>query len=248
MSVMRLIAALCALSFSAPALAQSTPVTREEFPALLRETLLKNPEIVMEAVKVLQDREQANTQAAAQKGIAANKDTLFNDPSMPSAGASIDKADITLVEFFDYHCGYCKHMVEPVARLLQEDKKFRVVFIEFPILSADSAMAARAATAANRLDKNKYFAFYTALMKHNGKYDAKSLESLSRSVGIDYEALKVEMGKKEIADILEKNRNLGQELGIHGTPALIIGDELLPGALSYEELKAAIAKARSKKK
>ena len=236
----------CLLPFAASA--ADPAISREQFSAMLKQTLDENPEIIMDAIKKLQSKQQEDGNKIAADSIGKNKDDLFNNPNAGSAGASAKDADITIVEFFDYHCGYCKHMLAPLTQLINTDKKVRVVFIDFPILSQDSANAARAAVAVNRINKKKYFDFYTAAMQESGKFDETTIENIARKIDIDPDKLKAEMAKKEVGDILQKNRSLGETMAIHGTPALIINDQFFPGALSLDELQRAIDAARKAKK
>jgi protein-disulfide isomerase len=222
-------------------------VTKQELPGLIKDTLMRDPEMIMDAVKILKDKQAAEAKKKAEDALVKNKDTLLNDENSPVIGDA-KTADLTIVEFFDYHCGYCRHLLPDLTKLYKEDGKFRIVFKEFPILSDDSAVAARAALAVNRIAKDKYFDFHTTLMKFDGKYEEKSLLELAKKLGINGDKLKAEMAKPEIAAELDKNRALAEELGIHGTPALIIGDELSPGAMPYDDLKKAVADARSGKK
>ena len=249
-SVRQLLASVsiaCLIPFTLQA-ADAPAITPEQFSAMLKKTLDDNPEIIMDAIKKLQNREQEDTNKIAKDAIAKNKDALFKDASLPSAGASIKDADVTIVEFFDYHCGYCKHMLAPLTQLINTDKKVRIVFMDFPILSQDSANAARAALAVNRIDKKKYLDFYTAAMQENGKFDEAAVTSIAGKIGVNAEKLKAEMVKKDIGDVLQKNRALGEALAIHGTPALIINNEFYPGALSFDELQKAIDMARTGKR
>jgi len=223
----------------------SAPVTRGEFTAMVRETLLNNPEIIMDAVKKMREKQEAETKKKAAEGLVKYKSDIF-DAESPSVGAK--DADVTIVEFFDYHCGYCKHLLPVVTQAINEDKKVRFIFKEFPILSEDSVTAARAALAVNRVAKDKYFDFHQALMKSNVKFDEKMLLETAKKLGIDTAKLKAEMGKPEITAILDKNREIAGTLNISGTPALIMGDEIAPGAVSYEELKSMIQAVRSGKK
>jgi protein-disulfide isomerase len=241
------ISLVCMSAFSAHA-ADSATISREDFESMLRQTLDEKPEIVVEALQKMQKRERDNSGKLAQLGIEKNRDALFNDPTLPSAGASIKDADVTIVEFFDYHCGYCKHMLSPLQELLANDKKVRVVFMEFPILSQDSANAARAAVAAHKLDPKKYLAFHAATMKHNGKFDEAALQKISESAGISFSKLKAKMDEQEVGDMLQKIRSLGEALGVSGTPSIIVGDRFLPGAVSFEELKRIIEDVREEKK
>ncbi len=231
---------------SMPATVASGPVTRQELPALIKEVLMNEPEMVMDAVKKLREKQQAEAKKKTDTAIAANKEALLNDADTPSIGEKT--ADITVVEFFDYHCGYCKHMLPVITQLTSEDKKVRVVFKEFPILSEDSVTAARAALAVNRIAKDKYFAFHSALMKHEGAFDEKSLMDIAKKQGISADALKAEMAKPEVTAALDKSRKLGEEIGVRGTPALIVGNHFMPGAADLDTMKKSIADIRAGKK
>lgn len=221
-------------------------VTRAELPALVKETLMNNPEIIMEAVKKMREKQEAEGKKKAAEGLAKYKADLFSNAELPSVGPK--DADVTVVEFFDYHCGYCKHMLPVVNQALAEDKKVRFVFVEFPILSEDSVTAARAAIAVNRIAKDKYFDFHQALMKSSSKFDEKMLLDAAKKLGIDSTKLKAEMAKPEITAMLDKNREIAGALNITGTPAIILGDEIAPGAVPYDTLKKMIAAVRSGKK
>lgn len=221
------------------------PVTRAEIPGLVREALMNDPEMIKEAVQRLREKQEAEAKKKTGDGIVKNKDNLFNNPDSPVVGAA--DADVTLVEFFDYHCGYCKRMLPEMSKLMGEDKKLRVIFKEYPILSEDSVTAAKAALAVNRIAKDKYFAFHTALMKSTAKFDEKSLLDMAKKQGISVDKLKTEMAKPELTAILDKNREIASEIGITGTPGIILGGELIPGALPYEDLKKAVGAAREGK-
>ena len=230
---------------AAPAANPSAPVTRAELPALIKEALINDPNILKEAVDKIRQNEEAKMREKAQDGLKKNKDALYNNPNDPSIGDA-KTADFTIVEFFDYHCGYCKQMLPTITKIHNEDPKVRIIFKEFPILSQDSELASRAALAVNRIAKDKYFDFHSRLMTTQGKFDEKVIMDIAKKAGINTDKLKAEMGKKEISDILEANRQLAQELGITGTPSIIIGDAILPGAVPYEALKGLIAQTRMK--
>ena len=212
------------------AAAPTGAITRAELPGLMKEALMNDPGMIMDAVKKLHEKQTADSQKEGKEG------------------AGNPKGDVTVVEFFDYHCGYCKHLYPAIAQLLKEDKNVRVVFREFPILSDDSVNAARAALAANAIDKDKYFAFHTALMQTSGKFDDATLADIAKKQGIDAQTLKNGMAKKDVTAELDKNRALAEDLGIRGTPAILIGDQMIPGAISYDELKKMVDDTRSGKK
>jgi len=248
------ISLLTAASFSQAAYAQtptpaaanaSAPVTRGEIPALVKEALMNEPEIIMEVAKKLREKQEEEAKKQAAAGLKKFKDDLFNNPNSPVVGPA--DADVTIVEFFDYHCGYCKHMLPVVNDLMKEDKKVRFVFKEFPILSEDSVLAARAALAVSRVSKDKYFAFHQELMKANVKFDEKMLLDTAKKVGVDSAKVKAEMAKPEVTAILDKNREIAGALGVSGTPALIMGESITPGAIDLPTIKKMVAAVRAGK-
>lgn len=233
-----------AVAPAAPATAQGNFVTKQELPALVKEAIMKNPEMIMDAVKVLKEKQATEAKAKAEEALVKNKDALFGNANDPSFGDA-KTADVTVVEFFDYHCGYCRHLLPDLTKLVKEDGKVRVIFKELPILSDDSRAAARAALAVNAIAKDKYFDYHTALMKHEGKYEEKSLLDIAKKLGVDTAKLKTEMAKPEYTAALEKNSMLAEELGVRGTPALVIGNQISPGTLPYDELKKLVTAARA---
>lgn len=235
-----------------PVLAQTTspavaaanaPVTRDQIPQLVREALVNDPTILKDAVEKMQSKQEEDMQKQAKEGIAKNKDKLIADVDSPWVGAK--DADVTVVEFFDYHCGYCKKILPDMLQLIEKDKKVRVIFKEFPILSEDSALAARAAIAVNRIAKDKYLDFHKAMFEMKGKFDEKAIMAEAKKIGVDSAKLKAEMAKPEIDAELDKNRKLAADMGIRGTPAVIIGDEFMPGAVPYEAMQKAVDATRA---
>jgi protein-disulfide isomerase len=236
-------AAAPAAPVAAPSAGQ--PVTRGEIPALVKEALMNEPEIIMEVAKRLREKQEADAKKQASEGLKKYKNDLFNNPDSPAIGPK--DADVTIVEFFDYHCGYCKHMLPVINDLMKEDKKVRFVFKEFPILSEDSVLAARVALAVNRVAKDKYFDFHQELMKANVKFDEKMLLDTAKKIGVDTAKVKAEMQKPEITAILDKNREIASTLGVSGTPAIIMGDSITPGAVDLETIKKMVAAVRGGK-
>ena len=238
-----------------PAAVSNNAVTRGELPALVQDILktnpdivkdviMSNPDMIMDALEKLRVKKEATAKQEAAAALEKNKAEIFSTDA-PYIGAP--NADITVVEFFDYHCGYCKHFLPELSKVLAEDKKLRVIFKDLPILSEDSVTAARASLAVNRIDRNKYFEYHQMLMNTSGKFDEKALLEAGKKVGIKPETLKAEMAKPEITAILDRNRKLAESLGINGTPGLVIGNEVIPGAISAEELKRYISEQRNPK-
>ncbi|WP_374375793.1 DsbA family protein [Dongia sp.] len=216
------------------------PAQKQAIEEIVRAYLLENPEVIKEAIQALQAKEQAaeaNQQAGA---LAANKDSLFADPLAPIAGNPI--GDATIVEFFDYKCPYCKRVTPALADLLAEDKGVRIVFKEFPILGESSVVAARAALAAVKQDR--YLDIHNALMAHRGDFDEAAITAIATELGLDVERLKADMKAPEIDQQLKANHELALTLGIRSTPTFVIGDQIVPGAMSIDDMKALIADFR----
>ena len=227
--------------------AAKSPVTHEEFAAVLKDALAKNPEMIIDSIKAMQAKQKEQTSKEVEKSLDKYSAELMNDTTSPSIGDP-KKTDVTLVEFFDYHCGYCKRVLPAITQLHNEDPKVRIIFREFPILAEDSATAARAAIAVNHLYPDKYFAFHTALMNSNGKFDDKLLSDVAAKQNLDWKKIQKEMESADTKSVIEKTRAMAEELGVRGTPAMVIGKQLLPGAVPYDELKRVIANAREGQK
>ena len=213
----------------------------EAIEALVRQYILEHPEVVVEALHRYEQQQQAAEAERQAAAIVALADQLSADPRDPVIGNP--NGDVTLVEFFDYRCGYCKRMTGTLAQLIEEDPQLRVVMKEFPILSRESGQAARAALAGLRQDK--YEAFHFALMQGGALTDDEIL-AIAESVGLDNEQLQAGMQDPEIEAVLRDNLALAEKIGITGTPAFIVGNTLIHGAVSIEELRAKIAAARAK--
>jgi protein-disulfide isomerase len=214
----------------------------EAIEAVVRQYLLDHPEVVVEALQLYEQRQQAAEAERRKTAILALADQLTADPADPVIGNP--EGDVTLVEFFDYRCPYCRQMTDTLAQLIDEDPKLRVVMKEFPILSRESVLAARAAMAAQR--QGKYEAFHFALMENGGGFSEDEILAVADSVGLDTERLSGEMQDPAIEAVLRNNHALAEKLGITGTPAFVIGDTMVPGAVSLDELRAKIAEARAK--
>lgn len=226
-----------------PASAQGTPVTREQLPAMIKEILLNDPAILSEVIEKMQANQEGIMMAKAKEQIAKNKKEIYSDPSSPAVGPA--DADVTFVEFFDYHCGYCKQALGSISKLMDSDKKVKFIFKEYPILSEDSRLASKAALAVSRLDKDKYFEFHKAMFNVSGQITEGIILAEAKKLGIDEDKLKKEMYKPEIEAILNKNKELGATIGAVGTPSIIIGESFYPGAIPYEVMKKAIDEVRN---
>jgi protein-disulfide isomerase len=235
------------LAQAATPAADNTPVTRAQIPALVKEAILNDPSILTEAIDKIQAQQEEESEKNVKEALVKHKNEIFSDPNTPSIGDPAT-TDVNLVEFFDYHCGYCKQELENIIKLSQEDKKVRIIFKEYPILSDDSILAARAALAVNRLAKDKYFDFHRAMFAVGGTITDKIIAAEAKKLGIDPEKLKTEMTNPEIDATLTKNRDLGTALGVRGTPAIIIEDKFFAGAVPYDYLQNVIKEVRNANK
>lgn len=239
-------AAACAFAFSATAIPSSAAEfgksETKEIETIIRNYLLKNPEVLIEAMTAL-DAKQAS--AAEQKHgevIASHRKAIFDDPSSFVAGNP--KGDVTIVEFFDYNCGFCKRAFGPLINTVNRDGNIRLILKELPILGPSSDIAAHATLAAKK--QNKYFEMHKALFRHEGPLDEDEIMSVAKSVGIDTGKLRRDMADKEIEKIIARNKELAAALDISGTPSFIIGDKAYPGALNAEKFEEAVKAARAK--
>lgn len=206
---------------------------------IVREYISENPEAVEEGLKSLMEARRTAEEERLKLNIRALGKDLNSDPGSPVANPD---GDVTVVEFFDYECPYCKGLAPKLHALINEDKSVRFVFKEFPLLTPVSHFAARAALAARKQDK--YIDFHFALMGVRGQMNQRLVLAAASEAGIDVEQLKSDMNDPEIDKILARNKKLAQGLGIDGTPAFVIGDTLIPGAADIPYIKGVIEKAR----
>ena len=190
----------------------------------------------------MERREQEAQRKRAGEAIRANLAELTQDPGSPTGGNP--QGAVTLVEFFDYQCGYCKAEVAELKKLLQADPDIRLVYKDLPILGPVSTFAARAALAARK--QGKHEAFHAALMAASERLTEQGVFQIAAQVGLDAARLEKDMADPAVAEILARNDRLRGALGIRGTPALIVGTELVPGAADFDALKGLVAQARKK--
>lgn len=229
-----------------PVKAQTQPLTPEQHKAvvdLIRETLLKNPELIQEALIELERRNTVAQAEAQRSAVATEKDKLV-DPAT-SVIAVNPQGDVTLVEFMDYNCGFCKRALDDVRALAKDDPKLKIVIKDFPILGPDSVEASRVAIAVkNQLQGPKYWDFHNKLMATKGRVNgAKALE-IAKDSGADVERVRKEMDAQATKAVIEDTIALGDRLGLTGTPAFIVGDEVVFGAVGSAALKAKIDAVR----
>jgi protein-disulfide isomerase len=219
-----------------------TAEQKEELKKLFEAYILENPETIMKSVDQYRMQQEQKTTQDAQANLAKHKDYLAGK-DLPTMGNP--EGSITLVEFFDYNCGYCKRMFEDLIVLTKEDKDLRVVLKELPILSPASAVMARFALAAHK--QGKYFEMHQALMQHRGAQTEEAFIELAQKIGLDAEKLKADMNDPSIQQALDKSREIATDLGIQGTPGIIIGDQIYRGYIGLDGVKASLKEVREKK-
>ena len=191
----------------------------------------------------MQAKREAEERERTRQVIATKHAELLNDPGSPVSGNL--EGDVTVVEFFDYRCGYCKRVAGTVTQLQQDDPNVRVVYKDYPILGEASELASRAALASKV--QGKHLAFHEALLASQEELTQDTILIIASEVGLDTEQLNKDMQAPAIQKIIERNRALARELGINGTPGFIVGTELAPGALNLQDLKNLIRLVRQEK-
>ena len=211
---------------------------------IIADYLKAHPEIIIDALQAYQKKQDAAKAEAARQSIIAARAELLNDATNPVGGNP--KGDVTIVEFFDYSCPYCRAVDPDLQKAISADGNVRVIYKEFPILGPESLVASRAALAA--AGQGKYQAFHDKLLSYKGSLNDATIYSIASDAGLDVTKLKADMEKPEIKNQIDRNYHLADKLNIQGTPAFIIGDIMLPGAASFDDLTAAFKQARSSSK
>jgi protein-disulfide isomerase len=218
------------------------PAQRAEIEGIIKDYLLTHPELITEMNKTLEDKQKLAEDEQRKSALTASADEIFRDKADFVAGNA--KGNVTMVEFFDYNCGWCRRGFPEVISLLQSDKELRFVLKEFPIFGDDSEYAAKAALASGR--QGKYWQLHLAMFGHEGKITRASVDEIAAAQGINMAKLKKDMADPAIEETLARTRALAQALAINGTPAFIIDDKLVPGYLPQADLAAAIDEVRLK--
>jgi len=222
--------------------AELAPEQRREIESIIRDYLLQHPEVLIEAMRAAEDKVKTEAGEKAKQALVARRSEIFHDPGTPVGGNP--KGDVTLVEFFDYRCPYCKQVQPRLKELLAGDHQLRIAYKEFPILGSVSVAAARAALAAHR--QSKYEAFHDAMMATSGQITDDTVYQVAGAVGLDVDRLKRDMSSPQIDAALKANHALAEALDITGTPGFVIGDQIVPGAIELSSLKDLVAGARRK--
>ena len=238
-----LCSAVLGLASWSPADAEElAPEQRQAIENLIHDYLLQHPDVLIDALRAAEQKLKSDVDEKAKRALAARRKEIFDDPTTPVRGNP--KGDVTLVEFFDYRCPYCKQVQPRLEQLLAGDHELRIAYKEFPILGAVSVTAARAALAAQQ--QGKYEPFHNAMMAASGQITDDTVYQVAKTVGLDVDRLKRDMAAPQIEAALKANHALAEALDITGTPGFVIGDQIVPGAIELSSLKELVAEARRK--
>jgi protein-disulfide isomerase len=244
-TLIRLAMATGLLALPLAASAQSfSPVQRDEIGAVVRDYLLAHPEVLQEAMAELEKRQGAAEQAKQKAAVANNAATIFDSQRQVVLGNP--KGDVTVVEFFDYNCGYCKRAMADMLDLVKNDTNLRFVLKEFPVLGDGSVEAAHVATAVRMQDKTgrKYLDFHQKLLGGRGEANKARALAAAKEAGIDMARLEKDMASDEVKASLKESFQLAEALGLNGTPSYVVGNDIVIGAVGLDSLKAKISNAR----
>lgn len=219
-----------------------SPAENAEVDARIRAYILQNPEIILEALEILEERRRV-AQAQAESGIIAGAAEALYDDGYSFVAGNPD-GDVTIVEFTDYRCGYCKAAHPELRKFLDDDGNVRLVVKEFPILGPESVMAARVAMAGLIVDPARYEALNDALMTHRGGFDEASLFRIAERQGYEEGALRAAMRDPVIEANIRATRALAQQLRIEGTPSFVIGDQVIRGFVRLDQMREIVAETR----
>ena len=234
-----------AFAFAAAALAsptradEFTPAQKQELGAFIHDYLVSHPEVLKDAIEALDKHDKAAEAAERQKIVADDSGRLFSSKYQATIGNPNGSA--TLVEFFDYNCHYCKGALPDVAKLVKEDPNLKLVLKDFPVLGPGSVEAAKVAFAArNQLPGDRFWAFHFKLLGSHGPVGKAEAMAVAKELGLDMERLAKDMENPEVKTGLEETMKLADSLQINGTPTFVLGQDLVVGAVGYDQLKTDI--------
>jgi protein-disulfide isomerase len=230
-------AALACLPWQATGAAEFTPAQHHAIEAIVRDYLTTHPEVLVGALQATKTKLDRDADAKTAALITDHRPQIYDDPQAPIGGNP--HGNVTLVEFFDYRCPYCKETQPALDKLLARDPRLRLVYKELPILGRVSVTAAHAALAAAR--QGKYEAFHRAMMATRGNITDATVPQVAKSVGLDLHRLEHDMAAPEIAAMIAANIKLADALEINGTPTFVIGNRMIPGAVDLAELEQIVA-------
>src|ERR1700758_1643884 len=240
------VSALClAVVAAAPAFAQGfSDAQRGEIERIVKDYLVAHPEVLQEAISELEKRQSAAEVEKQVTGVKQNKEVLFNSAHQVTLGNP--KGDVTMVEFFDYNCGYCKKALGDMLTLLKTDPNLKVVLKEYPVLGPGSLEAAQVAVAARMQDKTgkKYLDFHQRLLGGHGSADKARALAAAKDAGFDMARIEKDLASDEVRETLRESMKVADAIGLNGTPSYIIGSDVVIGAQGYDVLKEKVDAAR----
>ncbi|MGH7124574.1 MAG: DsbA family protein [Stellaceae bacterium] len=220
----------------------STPPDRPAIEQIIHDYLIAHPEVLLEALKAGDAKAKAQEEAEQRAQIVQHQSELLHDAKSPVGGNPA--GDVTIVEFFDYRCPYCKQVEPALEALIKEDPRIRIVYKEFPILGPESLVASQVSLAALKQSSKKYMSLHAALMGIKGELSTDTILKTAESVGLDVAKIKADMTGRDIDALIKRNYDLADTLKITGTPAFIIGTAMSPGAVDLATFRKMVADAR----
>jgi len=221
--------------------ARAEEFTRDDIKQIIKEYVKDHPEEILQAIV---EKSKTELKEKQDKALIEYKDQLFNDKNSPEAGNP--KGDVTVVEFVDYNCGYCKKVAEAVVGVLATDQKVRFVFKELPVLGDSSKEATKWALAANL--QGKYIEYHTALMQNRKAITTSLLEEMAKKIGLNVEQMQKDIKSDVVENQITADYKLAVNMGVTGTPVFVVGDKMIMGALIDGRLEQEIAEQRAKVK
>jgi protein-disulfide isomerase len=215
---------------------------RPAIEAIIKDYLLKNPEVLRDAFRELERRMKAEEDAKRAEALTGSRSLLHDSPRGVVVGNP--KGDVVLVEFFDYNCGYCRRAMVDMLDLIKSDPMLKVVLKEFPVLGKSSVDTARVAIAVRMQDPNKYLEFHRRLLSGRGEATHERALAAAKEAGLDMTRLEKDLKSPEINATLEESADLSEKLAISGTPTYVVGNEVVPGAIGFAALRARIDAVR----
>jgi protein-disulfide isomerase len=245
-----LAAAAFAFALATPASAQTlaqtfTPDQRGEIEKIVREYLLNNPQILQEVMAELEKRQALADAEKHRAAIKEHASIIFDSPRQVTLGNP--KGDVTMVELFDYNCGFCKRALTDMMDLMKADPKLKVVLKEFPVLGEGSTHAAQVAVAVRMQDKTggkKYLEFHQKLLTGRGSIDKARAMAVAKEIGLDMARLEKDLTSEEVKTTLAESFKIAEAIGLNGTPSYVIGNEAVIGAVGFATLKERVNVAR----
>ena len=216
---------------------------KKEFGEFIREYLIENPEIMLEVQDALQKKQEEIRSQRSVTALSTNQDAIFKSAYDLAIGNP--KGDVTVVEFFDYNCGYCRRAHADMEAVIEGDKNVRYVLKEFPILGPDSEAAHKVSDAVRKLSPENYGAFFRAMMTQDGRASEESALAIAGELGIAEDAIRAKMSESPNTEQVQEAYQLATSLGITGTPSYVIGNETVPGAVGKEAIEAKVANIRA---